>query len=127
MVRGRIVRLQLDGASELRLRLRPLPETAMGQAEGGMCFGERRVNFERLPRRRFCLGRRFDGGRSAILGDDRVAIRDTGISQRIIRVAVDGLMEKVERGQEARFRPLVPVEPALLIELVRLTIVGVAL
>ena len=85
LARRRVTRVELEGARELGLGLPPVPvEPELDEGQRGMALGEAFVELERLERglARLADGRP-DGGRAEADRQQRAAIRQPGVGERV--------------------------------------------
>ena len=105
---GGVVRVQLNGTTELRLGRRELDIHDQRVGQAGMRFGQAVVELHRLP----CGHERFRnivlGRRSGINRDDRMRVTQARIGQRIVRIEVDRLLKIAYRLLQVLGRALVP-------------------
>src|SRR5450432_3794851 len=122
----RIVGIQIDRTEVLTFGARPVPiviEFDVGQR--GMRLCQRLIDFD-------CSAGSLLGQREnimwrtkALAAQKAVAVRQAGIGERIVWIFFYGLTEIVNRLLKALFRSLIPIEAALQIKLVSLSVSGI--
>src|SRR5438034_4897602 len=124
----RIIWLEFYTALELFLRLRPLPIVVHeNMRQRRVCFGECVIQCQRLYCRFFCLWHCFVWGGKIVKRQSSVGIRQADIAKSKIRIALDALLEVLDRLFDSVRSSLVPKIAAAQVELIRLCICAVVL
>src|SRR5688572_7454727 len=89
-----------------------------------MRLTQRFIDLQRLHGRRSSLGTRFARRKNFVVTEHGIAFGESGISQAIARILVDGLLEELVGLLEQIRGPAVPVVAALEVKLVSLGILG---
>src|SRR5260370_38026818 len=120
MSRG-ITGIEFDGPPELALCAGPVPvECKLGPRQRAVYFSELVIQFERLHRCRLGGLQRFSGGQRAeqVSTQQAIAVGDSGVRQRVLRIQVNRLMEVFNPLSQTGFGPLVPVKSAVQVKLI---------
>src|SRR5438034_10051408 len=91
-----------------------------------MRFGQGVIDLERLEGGWTGQRRPFRHGHPAVVDLKGVRVREPGVGERVGRIVVDRLLEVRNRFAHALLAALVPAEPALQVQGIRLDVVGVA-
>src|SRR5205823_7457485 len=114
MVSGRIVWIQLDCPAILILRSLPIPiRNGLDGGQRSVCLRETVVIFEGQGYSALCQSVALFGRQEAVITSQRVALRQSGIHQRIVWIFNNRFLKKISRLFEAFFGALVPVIASL--------------
>ena len=72
-------------------------ELGVDQPQRSVCFSQFGVEFDRLPRRFTCFGKRLARLGVSVIGHDGIAIGQTGVSNGESGIRFDGLLEVLDR------------------------------
>src|SRR5229473_3945120 len=96
MVRGGIVRIQLNSALIFSLGAQPIPViSSFGIRQRNACFGESTIDPESFFRRCFHLRHYFIGSEYAVEPKDDVGIGQTSMGKRVVRIYANGFFKKL--------------------------------
>src|SRR6266576_2950382 len=124
----RIIWLEFYTALELFLRLRPVPIVVyQNMRQRRVRFGECVIQRQRLCCRVFCLWHRFVWGGKVVKRQSGVAISQADVAKSKIRIALDALLEVLNRVFDSVRSALVPKIAAAQVELIRFWICAVVL
>src|SRR6266487_2025830 len=124
----RIIWLEFYTALELFLRLRPVPIVVhQNMRQRRVRFGECVIQCQRLYCRFFCLWHCFVWGGKIVKRQSSVGIRQADVAKSKIRIALDALLEVLDRLFDSIRSALVPKIAAAQVELIRLRVSAVAL
>src|SRR3989442_11433857 len=118
LVRRRISGPQLDGPLELPLGSLPVVIMLADGTEGSVTLGQGIVELDRLERVGLRLRQDVRGAGAAVVHEQAVAIRQTGVRQRKVGVEGNGPFEESLRLSQRLFGTLVPQVAALQIQVV---------
>src|ERR1700757_2071229 len=96
-MRRRATRVEVNTSLKLFGRLSQLQVTKKDIRERGVCFADRIVQLQRLLCRRFCTRIIILRRARSVDGDQRAAVGDPCVSERVVRVLLCGLLKKRER------------------------------
>src|SRR5712675_3417222 len=117
----RIIWLEFYTALELFLRLRPVPIVVhQNMRQRRVRFSECVIQRQRLYCRFFCLWHCFVWGDKIVKRQCSVGIRQADIAKSKIRIALDALLEVLDRLFDSVRSALVPKIAAAKVELIRL-------
>ena len=124
----RIIWLEFDTAPELFLRFGPVPIIIhQNMRQRRVRFGECVIQCQRLYCRFFCLWHCFVRCGKIVKRQSSVGIRQADIAKSEIRIALDALLEVLDRLFDSVRSALIPKIAAAQVELIRLGIRAVAL
>src|SRR5207244_1628914 len=75
----------------------------------------------------FCFRKHFTRGSSCVIFHYQITVGESHVSESVVRIAVDRLLELFDRLPDSIRGALVPIVAALQIEFVRLLVLGVTL
>src|SRR6266403_609065 len=105
----RIIWRKFYAALELFLRCRPVPIVIhQDMRQRRVRFGECVIQCQRLYCRFFCLWHRFVRRGEIVKRQGNVGIRQAGVAESEIRIALDALLEVLDRVFDSVRRALVP-------------------
>jgi len=93
-------------------------------AEREMRFGEIRIKAESFECRLFRFRRSIASVRACVKGGQNIGAGETGVSQRIVRIARDRLLVKRDCFRNVVARPLFPKRTAFVVKLVGFCVGG---
>src|SRR4029453_2837323 len=115
----RIIWLEFYAALELFLRRRPVPIVIhQNMPQRRVRFGECVIQCQRLYCRFFCLWHCFAWGGKIVKRQSNVGIRQTDVPKSKIRIALDALLEVLDRLFDSVRSALVPKIAAAQVELI---------
>ena len=122
---GRVSRIEVQCAAEVRLRFGPSP-LAQGEnkPQRALRLGQRRIDLESAERRSFRRRHRLRGALDGIVAVQSVRIGDTGPGAGEVRVNFRRALKALEAALQTLRRSPVPVSPPLKVKLKRLGIVA---
>src|SRR4030095_11030383 len=94
----------------------------IGLCQGRVSFGQRVVNLEGAQHRSHGFWQGLARGSASILFQQRVAVGESDVSKRVVRVLVRRLLEMFNRSLQSFRGSLVPVISPLQIKLVRIRV-----
>src|SRR5690348_7336256 len=89
-----------------------------------MRLGKSLIDIESLHCGRFGFGPGLGGGKVAGVAKQAVGVREAGIGEGVAGITLHSLCKVIGSSLEIGFRPLVPIEEALQVELIGLGILG---
>src|SRR5205085_8742584 len=108
-MRGRVVRIERDGALVFLLSLPPVPIVShLDEGERGVTLSQVRVEFARALGRRLRFGHRIARREDAVITQERVRVGDTGVGERVSRVVADRLVKRFNRFSKTLFVAPIP-------------------
>ena len=121
----RIIWRKFYAALELFLRCRPVPIVIhQDMRQRRVRFGECVIQRQRLYCRFFCLWHRFVRRGEIVKRQGNVGIRQAGVAESEIRIALDALLEVLDRVFDSVRRALVPKITAAQVGIISLNVLG---
>ena len=125
VMRCRVFRVELDRAPVFPLRAREVPgKNFQGIGQHRVRLRQRVVDLESLQSGGLCFRKSLFGGKPGIQEQNRVAVRQARVGQRVRRVLLDRLLEVSNPFLEFLAGPLVPVVSASQVQAVGFRVLG---
>ncbi len=124
-MRGRVVRVQLDGAAEFDIGLAEAERIGERHAARGMSFGQRAIELKSFAAGFVTHGLSlFGADANAVAGSDVVGVGQSDVGEGVVGIGGDGLLEEVDAFLQARRRASVPELAAFEIKAIGFGIAG---